>query len=396
MVRTGWLLAVSLVALQARAQDWSGQVRLQLGQEYDSNALRVNSPTAPGDFLTRLVAQGRLAYSAQRNRLWLDYQGGGKFFYHQFQEHQLASRIEAGARRTLPHDRSVGIRLTLRDVTQARHSRDYTQFGADLFANLRPLPRLSLEAWLGARRYDFKPDGSGLYKIVKCQDGSCTTKEILFSNAGPAAGLQLSARLGPSWSAGLSYQFGLRFFDDAAYRFLEPGTPEAEICKDDDDPQEQEIGCYTPTGRKRQDLRNTGGASLRFKTAWLRRYQLIAQASYLITHNLSNSTGNSAIWHRVRAVVSAQFPLDLTLHLMGTVQLTSYPDGRNLLLDFYEPDADENENSFVARLTWRFWAQLSLVAQAAVYRSDFQFGTASQPAFERETFLLGVAWDSWF
>jgi len=387
-----WLLTILGPAPQAGAQDWSGRVRLQVGQEYDTNAVRENIPAAPDDFLTRLVAQGRFTFSTEGQRLWLDYQGGGKIFYQQRDENQVASRLQAGLRWRLPHQRSAGVRLTLRDVTQARHSRDYLQTGGEIFLDFEPLAWLSLEAWLGGHRYEFKPDGAGLFWLYTTEG----KEEVLFSNAGPALGLQLHAQLGAAWSVGLSYNFGVRFFDDAAYEFLEPGTPEAEeSCPAYN--QEQQIGCYDDSiGRDRQDVRNAGGLSLRFKTAWFDNLQLIAQTSYRLTYNRSNSTGNSALWHRLRAVLSAQLPGDLTIHLMGTVQLTDYPDGRNLLLDFYEPDADENENSFVARVSWRFWDELSLVAQAAVYRGDFQFGTANQPTFARETVMLGLAWDTWF
>ena len=185
-----------------------------------------------------------------------------------------------------------------------------------------------------------------------------------------------------------------RFIADGVGVKGDLGSPEAAICHEEDD--ETPIGCYTPIGQKRQDLRNAAGTNLRLKTAWYDSLQLIAQASYHLIHNHSNSTGHSAMLHRLRAVLSVQLPLELTVHLMGTVQLTTYPDGRNLLLDYYEPDADENENTFVARVAWRFWDELSLVAQAAVYRSDFQFGTSNQPAFARETVLLGLAWDTWW
>ncbi len=389
-----WLLTLPAVGRQALAQDWSGHVRLQLGQEYDSNAVRENSPTAPDDFLARLVVQGVIKYTTGAHRLWLDFQGGGKTFYQEHEEHQLATRLQAGVRWALPDDRSAGVRMHLRDVTQARHSRDYMQIGGDLFLRSRDWPGLVLEAWLGGRRYDFKPDGTGLAQIVvdvfTADSLEDVTKEILYSNAGPEAGLQLYAQLGDSWSLNLAYRFGVRFFADDAYRYLAGDSFEATLCRD------PEGGCFTPTGSDRQDIRNTAGLSLRLETAWWRHHQLIAQVSYTLTHNSSNSVGNSAIWHRFRAVLSAQLPFDLTLHLMGTVQVTNYPDGRNLLQDFYEPDADENENTFVARLSWRLVDELSLIAQAAIYRNDFQFGTAAQPAFQRETYLIGLAWDAWF
>lgn len=110
MVRSCWLAAIWLIGIEAHAQDWSGHVRLQLGQEYDSNAVRENRPDAPGDFLTRLVAQGRLNYTLDEYRLWLDFQAGGKLFYHRFDEHQVASRAEGGVRWRLPNDRSAGVR----------------------------------------------------------------------------------------------------------------------------------------------------------------------------------------------------------------------------------------------------------------------------------------------
>ncbi len=367
----GWLcLVVMLLAGGVHAGELSGRLRLQLGQEYDSNAVRENRADAPGDFLTRLIVQGALGYATAEQRLGLELRTGGKLFYRQTDQHQLATRLVAAYRYRPRPDRATGLRLCLHDTSQIEHTRDYLLLQAEAFGRLTLLDRLGVEAFISARRYTFKPDHQDLLQI----ETPAGPAPIHFSHLGPRLGLRLDLRLAASWTGWLSYAFGVHFFDQSAYR------------------HEAAEALYAPRARDHQDLRHVAALRLRYRTRWLRELLLITQSSYSLSYNDSNSTGFSAIWHRWRAVLSLQLPLDLSLHLMGTVQLTRYPEGRNLLLDYYEPDADENENTFVARLAWRFWQELRLELQLAIYRDDFQLGSTGQPRFERETVMLGLSW----
>ncbi len=350
MARWWFFCLVALCAYTARAGDLSGRLRVQAGQEYDTNAPRYGLD-APADLLTRLIWQGHLEHRSGPDMLRLEYLGGAKIFYQKTDNSEVATQIHTIYRYRLPHQRSTGLRLTLKDVTQVKHTRDYTLIQGEAFLRMRLAAPLTLETWAGGRDFFFKHDRGA--KLIK------------FSNLGPALGLRMHADLGHSWTAWLMYVFDVRFYDEEAH----PGD---EV-------------------KDRQDLRHAAGLGVRFQTHWWKRHRIIVRTSYILSYNDSNSDGSSAVWHRLRAVLSMQFPLDLTLHLMGTLQFSDYLDGLYLDYDYYEPDADENENSFVVRLTYRLWQELDLLLQAAVYRNEFNSSSIEQ-LFERETITLGVSW----
>lgn len=364
MKRWCWIGLLGLGCLPARADDLSGRLRLQVGQEYDTNARRVYDLAGagvPDDFLARLLFLGQLGYQLGPHQLGLELQTGAKLFYQQVEEHQVATRVQATYHHLWRAGSRSGVRLSLHDVTQAQHSRDYLSFSGEAFVGIQPLDWLDLEVWTGGRVFHFKPDNLRSSTCpMDLQQGS-----LSFSNLGPSVGLRLRARLAAAWTGWLGHVFEVRFFEDQA-------RPELS--------------------RDRQDQRHATSFRLRFQTDWWNRHQLIAQASYLLSFNDSNSTGSSAIWHRAQAVLSMHLPWELTVHLMGTLQFTTFPDGRYLDCDYYEPDADENENSFILRLTYRLWDELQLVGQVAIYRDDFQSSTVEQPSFARETVMFGVSW----
>jgi hypothetical protein len=352
-----FVIGLAILATQgAQADGLSGRLRFQLGQEYDTNAKRIYSladtPT-PSDFLTRLIVQGNLAWAMAEHRFAVDYQAGAKLFYQQTDEHQVANNLAASYSNRVKKRALTGLRLALRDVTQSRHSRDYLLLNAELFLRLRPHAAIALEAWTGGRHFSFKPD-----------DELIITK---FSHLGPTLGLRLQATLAQDWTAWFSYGLDVRFFE------------ESEILR-------------LTAGDARQDNRHKLGLKLRFQTHWLGRLRLITQASYHLVRNDSNSNGSSMIWHRLQAVLSIQLPMDLSLHLMGRLQFTDYLDGLNLDLNLYEPEADENENTFVARLAYRLWDELRLVGEVAIYRNAFDLGESGALPFARETFMLGLSW----
>jgi hypothetical protein len=360
-----------------RAEGWTLRLRAQAGEEYDSNAQRVQRVTggtddaagggegAPGDFLTRLLVQAAAAYSDPALVFQADYACGAKLFARETSEHLVANQLELSLLHHPQPGRQIGLRAGLRDATQATHGRDYLLGNLDAVTRLSLLESLALEVSAGGRGFYFKLDDA--------EERAPSAPR--FSHAGPGAGLSLQARLGEGWSAWLGYAFDVRFFSDPARVAGPDGTS------------------LVSGDRDRQDQRHALGAHVRYRSAWWGERQLIAQLGYGFTANGSNSRGSTARWHKLEAVVSLELPLELTLHLMGSVQLTAFPDGLYVDQSSYEPDADENENAFVSRLAWRFWESLQLVAQVAVYRNTFAVGSDEQPTFARETYLLGLAWD---
>ncbi len=350
-------------------------IRVQVSQQYDSNSVRVSGDNVSGDFLTRLLLRGQLVIRESEHTIWGNLQEGGKIFYHDTDEDQIVSALFTGYSYTWGQDDSIGLKLSARDMTQYHHSRDYLQVSAAAFMSIGLWSSLSLELLAGARHYTFKPDPVLVFD----------EQHVRFSNTGPITQLRLLARLGDHWDVDVFYGLGVRFFDDDAYRFIPDDSADVNQCPG-------EHACLLPTGSKRMDYRHSMGLGLKFSANWISDYVLVANLSYMATYNDSNSTGSTAIWNRMRAVLSVQLPLDLALHLMGTVQLSNFPDGRNLLFNLYEPDADENENSAVARLTWNFLKDFQIVLEGAIYRGAIPLGDVGTTDFSRQTLLLGLAW----
>jgi hypothetical protein len=351
-----------------RAGDWSLRLRAQASEEYDSNAQRLQRVTGPpgteeaegvvGDFLTRLLLRAELGYHGPELSMQSDLACGAKLFYRETSEHVVATQLGLSLFHAPSERRRVGLRLGLADTTQASHSRDYLMVHADLVLGLAPIEPLQLEVFAGGRAFRFKPDPER------------------FDHAGPALGLTARLPLGAGFDASLGYQLGVRFFRAARSELVSLTPPVTR-----------------PGDARRQDERHGPLARVRFRAAWWDELRLLAQLGYGFSDNRSNSAGSAARWHRLEGLVALQLPYELTLQVMGSLQLTGYPDGLYLDSETYQPDADENENAFVARVGWRFWEGLQLVVQAAIYRNSFAAGEAGQPRFARETYQLGLAWD---
>jgi hypothetical protein len=361
-----------LLAGTAAAGETSGRLRLQMGHEYDTNAQRIctspleddTSPPPPPDGVTRLIAEGTLVYKAGQHDLLMNFLGGAKLFSNQDNEDQVAVKLEGVYALRASKNWSLGGRLTARDTTLRYHDRDYTQVRAELFQQNRLMPWISLEVFLGGKYFFFKPDKYTFYG------------ERTFSHSGPVGGLRLHLGAGSAVRTTFFYNLGVRFFDDNAKGLDGEKTKDLE--------------------KDRLDLRHTGGVRVKHPVRYWGTRRLILELSYLLSFNDSNSAGSSALWHRLRLVVSVQLPLDITLHVMGTLQFTDYPDGIYFDKFLYEPEADENENSLVVRIGYPLWKGLSLVLQGAIYRNDFQESATDLGTFRRETIMLGLAYDYFF
>jgi hypothetical protein len=346
------------------AGETGGRFRLQLGHEYDSNARRTCTPPLaddpsrppPPDGVSRLILEGALEYTAGRHTLMMKFLGGAKLFSNQSDEDLMAVKLAGVYAFNASKNWSLGGRLTAWDTTLRYHDRDYTLVRAELFQQNRLLSWLVQEAYAGGRYYLFKPDAYAIYSLK-------------YTHYGPVGGLRLRMS-GEEVSSFIFYQIEARFVDD-----LSRGRT------------------FNATDEERFDLRHTGGLRVKHPIRYWGQRRLILEISYLMSMNDTNSFGSSALWHRLQFVLSMQLPLDITLHLMGTLQFTDYLDGLPVEGRLYEPDADENENSLVVRASYPLWHRLSLVLHGAVYRNAFHSGTTEEIPFERETIMLGLAYD---
>jgi hypothetical protein len=342
----------------------SGRLRLQLGHEYDTNAQRIctppleddPSPLPPPDGVTRLIGEGTLEYTSQRHSLVLNFLGGVKLFSNQTNEDQMAVRL--GGAYTYRPLKSwwLGGMVSAQDTTLRYHDRDYTLLRTDFYQRNRLASWLFLEAYAGAQYFYFKPDAYAIYALK-------------YTHYGPLGGLRLLV-FGEEVFSHIFYEIAARFVDD--------------MSRDEK---------FTLTDQERFDLRHTGGLRVKHHVRYWGQRKLILGLAYQVSVNDTNSFGSSALWHRLRFNLSMQLPLDITLHLMGTLQFTDYLDGLPVEGSLYEVDADENENSLVVRISYSLYKGLSLVLHGAVYRNAFHSGTTEKIPFGRETIMLGLAYD---
>ena len=342
----------------------SGRLRLQLGHEYDTNALRIctpplendPSPLPPPDGVTRLIGEGTLEYSTGRHALLANFLGGVKLFSNQTNEDQMAVNLGAIYGYKATENWWIGSQVRAQDTTLRYHDRDYTLLRAVFTQTIRLLTWMYLETYAGGRYFYFKPDAYAIYSLK-------------YSHYGPVGGFRLRL-LGDGIHSTIFYEISARFVDD--------------MSRDEK---------FTLTDQERFDLRHTGGLEVRHPIRYWGQRKLILRMSYWVSVNDTNSFGSSALWHRLRFNISMQLPLDITLHLMGTLQFTDYLDGLPVEGSLYEVDADENENSLVIRIGYPLWKGLSLVLHGAVYRNAFHSGTTEKIPFGRETIMLGLAYD---
>ncbi|MBW1872659.1 MAG: hypothetical protein JRJ19_11380, partial [Deltaproteobacteria bacterium] len=300
-----------------------------------------------------------LSYSSDWHYLSLIYHGGFKAFYHQKDENQIVTKLAGQYRHKKSADLFLGVRSIFQDTILHLHDRDFRLVIGEAFIHKKFSNWLNLQFYLGGNYYKFKPDDN-------------ENRRLKFSYVAPSAGMSLYLKGGLGVAATLYYTIDFRFYGHWAQMLSGTGISD--------------------TTKERFDIRHTGGIRVKQRIRYLKDFNLIIEVSYILSVNDTNSYGSGAHWHRLRLVVSAQLPFNFTLHLMGTLQFTDYDD-IYVEGDLYEPDADENENSFVLKLSYPIWQDLSVFVHGAIYRDDFHSTQLDIKRFKRETVMLGLTYD---
>ncbi len=367
--RSGWIgLCVFGVGSIAWAGEWDGRLHLQLGPEADTNIHRMYDDKTAGALL-RLVGSGNFHYMTGNHDWSLGYEGGGKLFLQESGENLLVNAV-SGAYLWYSSDRlSLGLRGSFQDHLQEDHGRDYQLFDLEGVLYWRIFSWLDSEWFAGGRAFRLK---AGFESVL----GDEIVASLLTSYAGPVGGLRLSLSGWAGSVLSLNYQVETRFTDALALGRLPSGD-------------------LSLSGEDRLDMLHVGGLGLRKKFSVGERRYVILDAQYSLSFNDSNSENGMARWHRIRGMMAVQFPWSLSLYLMATVQfrdrfVVSDEQGR-----LFEPDADENENSVIVRLTYSISERLHVVLQGSLYRNEFRPGDSEMEngSFARETLMLAIALD---
>ena len=353
----------------AWAGEWDGRLHLQLGPEADTNVHRLYDEKSAGALL-RLVLNGNFHYMTGNHDWNLGYEGGGKLFLEEGGENLLVNNVSGSYLWYGSERLSLGLRSSFQDHLQQDHGRDYQLLDLDGVISFRMLSWLDSELYAGGRAFRLRNGEE--------QAEGEIIASLLTSYAGPLCGLRLSASAWGGLVVSSYYQVETRFTDAKALG----RTPEGDLVL---------------SKEERLDMLHVGGLGLRKKFAYRLRKYIILDAQYSLSFNDSNSENGMARWHRVRGMMAMQLPWSLSFYLMGTVQLRD----RFVLSDaqgrLFEPDADENENSVVVRLTYSATERLHLLLQGSLYRNEFRPGDSAleKGSFERETLMLAIAFD-WF
>jgi hypothetical protein len=359
MLHPGKLLwSLALVFPAAAGDQWS--LRAETGTEYDSNAARLYRQ-AEGDWLNRLLVEGRGSANFGLHRFGATALVGGKLFWHQPDQDIFLWRIFADWAWMAPQDLELGAEAFYYDSVMEVHLRDWRQLQTRCWLKLGRGGWLEARLWAGGSWFVFKPDDSRAYQVK-------------LSHAGPLAGARLSLLPEENSAADVFYELELAWF---GYRALE-----------------RYQGVLVQSAEQRRDLLHQAGLSLRRRLSGA-GWRMVGELSWRIAASQSNSFGSSALRHRLRLAVAVQLPRGFSLQLLGGVQFNSFPDGVYLEGNVYQPDADENENSLVLRAQYEFWRGLGVYLQGALYRSAFRAGTESLPDFAREVAGFGLFYENW-
>ena len=351
-------LLLLLATWPAAGAGWEGRLRLQAGEEFDSNATRVNQPTV-ADGVHRLLLDASAGFASGAHWLGLSLQAGGKLFYTQSSENQAAWRLQGRWSWAATPHLALEVGLRWHETVLEVHDRDYRLLEGRAGIAWRLSATARLQAWAGGRWFYFKPDDYFDY-------------ELQFSNAGPLAGLQLRLDTGEGVSSYLFYTFGLGLYPSVARRLRD----QLVVAGDS----------------RRLDLVHAAGMRVRQRISLARSVHLLLELGYVLAVTDTNSYGSAALRHRLQLLLGLQLPAGIGLQLLGRLQFTDFRDGVYLEGDLYEPEADENENSLVIRLRVPLLAGVSAWAQGALFRNDFQSSQVEVNGFRRWTALAGLAY----
>ncbi|RME23849.1 MAG: hypothetical protein D6806_10550 [Deltaproteobacteria bacterium] len=344
------------------AGSFSARLRVQFGEEYDSNSGRVNQPVV-ADGLHRMLLDLESRWSpAEGHRIDFDAMAGGKVFYSQHDENLMASSVHARWSMVLSRHLDIAVSAGWQETFLAVHDRDYRLVDARMGLVWRS-NAATVVGWFGGRWFHFKPDDFADYRLK-------------LSNAGPSAGVELRIAASSISQVYFHYVYGLSLYGDRAL-YLDGRTP-------------------VDSASNRLDHLHRGGIGVRYRAKLAASVHMVLNVGFSASLVDSNSYGSSAIRQRVHAMLGLALPAGLRLQLAGSLQFAEYQDGIYLEGDFYQPEADENENALVARVLVPLWRELDLVVQAGWYRNDFQATEPKIDNFERITVMGGLSWTAEF
>ncbi len=344
-------IAVLLVLLccfasaNASAQDQYVAGGVRAGAEFDSNANRLEGEQARADFLARYFAnvalQGR---AGSRGSVTFDVNHGGKFFAEQADADTLLTQVALGYRHRLTSNVGAWTQFDIKDRTERISIRDYNRGGLAGGLDLS-IGDVFARAGAGWRYFAYKPSPEFSSSNVEGQ---------------ASVGWQFAER----WQASLGYTFAHRDFD----------TPRLTVDSSDS------TSIASVAAEERSDRFHFGQLSVAF------RGPVIAQATYALAINTSNSFGQGLTRHILDLTITSELFWDLLASARLELQRTSYADP--VLIDASFIIDEDNRNAIVASLARPFLGDWEVELRYSVYLQEFGVGSD----YSRQTVLLAVGY----
>ncbi len=321
--------------------------------EIDTNARRIaldpleeDKPDITADALMR--GQGSLSFLALRpgRQLRLQLDAGGKMFSQLASERMAVAQVLSGIDVAVTPQISITARHFSKVRVQTSLARTYTIHRADLGTDIY----LNRDWSVRAAAY-----GSGFH--------GWNTPQFSSVSSGGSAGL--SWRISGQERTDATVDVGVR-----AYPFAFPVGSDGNL--------------LNTAANRRFDVPTR--FSIQLSSARL----VFLSGSYTLLRNFSNSFGESYTRHRLRALVGARLPAQVTLSAQAAVQLTAYDDGVSVGQRLFLADDDESQNSLQFKLSRPLFGGMSVEGRVAWYGNEL---AREGVRFSRMTMAIGLRAD---
>jgi hypothetical protein len=341
------LCALLLATLSggAHAADVEGAVRVTSRLGVDSNAPRdfrdtqVQGPKP--DLAFSLLAAGDARITGERLQFVGRYELGGRKYVRYPTEDVLVQAAAVEGSMALGPLLGLGVEGRAKD--RRGGSRDYSDLGADAFAEYVPDVRLALRVRVGAHRFVYRPDARANF-------------------GGPEVGFLGRYRFNRRHALSVFGEYGSRRHGTQARP-----PPERE---------DASLG-------RRQDGALSAGASYTY------RGPLALGLTYTFQEISSNSFGETVLRHRLSGSAGLRLPWSLTVLAQGALGLSRYPDGIFLSPEIILVEEDEGQNSLSLKLARPLSERVDVELSYALYGTSLPRNDLS---YLRQVAGVGFTW----
>jgi hypothetical protein len=349
-IRVFFIVAVAVVcwAMPSAADKVSLSNRTSLSAEYDDNVFKA-SDDVEGDFLGRLFNDFRFhAYPTANNALLLNHQFGIKKYIEIDQQDTLINLARLGYTNTSIDNSFLGVEASLKVRNIRSGEEDYNKAIIEGFAGHEFGAGVTGQVRGGYTRFDFRSYNFYDYWLQRY-------------------GFVLQKTYGPQLIFGVHYFFQEKHFPFNAFENF--GSESGGVF-------------LIEKGERRLDVLHEPAVFLQAS------YWLLADFSYLLQINQSNSYGDSYYNHRFTLGLSKAIAKKTHLHLIGVAQLRDSSESVLIPHSYSIEEDDENYNSVALKITHRFTDVISMDVGYSRYWTSY---SSRELNFVKNLYSIGVS-----